>query len=209
MNKLRTSAGKTAGLRESDGLVPFGDTNIALTSPEDLLSATTIVSGLAICIYVLSNEAPVFWRYVLPLARSLQTGTSSDIRIYNLDSHFDDLPPVGAIAVIEIDAESLTLSKLKSALKLETSAFLRDLVEDPTRRIVFYLHNIHATKEAIAPWMTNFVEAKFGPHGQRAARTEENTRIVMSGVYLDDGTGRKRAITPLVAVRVSVCAFDI
>jgi len=182
-------------------------TNVGIIPPHRALLNQQMAPDLAVCIYVAENEAPVFWQYVLPLARSMQH-SGNGISIYSVDTSAEMLPDVGAVSILELDAEQLTADQFKTLLRLEASNLFCSLLRDGKRKAVIYLHGIHAAKEDLSSLMTLFVDADFGVPGESAGRNLSNTRIVISGVHPKLKSASGRVMKPSVVNRCSVFAFD-
>jgi hypothetical protein len=178
-----------------------------IVPPNQALFTHHTAPELAVCIYVVENEAPVFWQYVLPLARSMQH-SGNGVSIYSVDTSGEALPDVGAVSILELDAEKLTAVELKALLRLEGSNLFCSLLRDERRKIVVYLHSIHAAKEDLTSLMTLLVDAHFGMPGEPVGRNLSNTRVVISGVHPKPKSAGGRVIKPAVANRCSIFAFD-
>jgi hypothetical protein len=182
-------------------------TNISIIPPHRALLNQQMAPDLAVCIYVAENEAPVFWQYVLPLARSMQH-SGNGISIYSVDTSAEMLPDVGAVSILELDAEQLTADQFKTLLRLEASNLFCSLLRDEKRKIIVYLHSIHAAKEDLTSLMTLLVDADFGMPGEPVSRNLSNTRIVISGVHPKLRSASGRVMKPSAVNRCSVFAFD-
>jgi hypothetical protein len=182
-------------------------TDIGLIPPHRALLNQQMAPDLAVCIYVMKNEAPVFWQYVLPLARSMQPSVNG-VSIYSVDTSVEALPNVGEVSILELDAEKLTADQFKTLLRLEGSNLFCSLLRAEKRKIVVYLHSIHAAKEDLTSLMTLLVDANFGKPGEPVGRNLSNTRIVISGVHPKLKSAGGRVIKPAVANRCSIFAFD-
>ena len=177
----------------------FKDTNIPILSSDSALLQQQTCRDLCSIIYVAENEAPVFWDYVLPLARQLQKNERG-VEIYGTDSPLEHLS-AGTVSIFEVDAQTLTYTRLKSIVRGECGV-LSELLRDPARQVIVYLHNVHSAKEDLRRLMTSFVEARFGV----PSRDESNTHVVVSGVHETEML--KNVICPGLSPRCSMFALD-
>jgi hypothetical protein len=182
-------------------------TDIGIIPSHRALLNQQMAPDLAVCIYVAENEAPVFWQYVLPLARSMQH-SGNGVSIYSVDTSGETLPDMGAVSILELDAEKLTAVQFKALLRLEGSNLFCSLLRDERRKIVVYLHGIHAAKEDLTSLITLLVDAHFGMPGEPVGRNLANTRIAISGVHAKLRSASGRVMKPSVVNRRSVFAFD-
>ena len=182
-------------------------TDIVIIPPHRAILNQQMAPDLAICIYVVENEAPVFWQYVLPLARSMQQ-PGNGISIYSVGASAETLPDLSEVSILELDAETLSVDQLKALLRLEGANVFCSLLRDEKRKIVIYLHGIHAAKEDLTSFMTLLVDAHFGMPGGPVGRNISNTRIVISGVHPELRSAGGRVMKPAVVNRCHVFAFD-
>ena len=182
-------------------------TDIVIIPPHRALLNQQMAPELVVCIYVSENEAPVFWQYVLPLARSMQH-SGNGIFIYSVGASAETLPDLSEVSILELDGETLTTDQLKALLRLEGANAFCPLLRDEKRKIVIYLHGIHAAKEDLTSLMTLLVDAQFGMPGEHVGRNLSNTRIVISGVHPKFRSEGGRVMKPAVVNRCHVFAFD-
>lgn len=182
-------------------------TDIVIIPPHRALLNQQMAPDLAICIYVVENEAPVFWQYVLPLASSMQQ-PGNGISIYSVGASAETLPDLSEVSILELDAETLTVDQLKALLRFEGANVFCSLLRDEKRKLVIYLHGIHAAKDDLTSLMTLLVDAHFGMPGEPVGRNISNTRIVISGVHPKLRSASGRVMKPAVVNRCAVFAFD-
>lgn len=175
---------------------------VFLGSDIPVFSKTTIMRpdhGPCI-LYVESDERLAFEKVVVPRAMFLARGRQVvGIKGGGIPG---DLDPGKHLALVILDAGSLSEKRLHGILSCEESEQLSKVLLNRELEVVFYMHRIHSSKDNLARLMRYFVDCRFGVGDDEFDRSP-TTSVVLSGVYNQPNT--TRVVHAGVTSRCRVC----